>query len=397
MNSQGEVIQERESLYDLLKKDEEGLVENDFETIRLAMTDGQIGVANNVGLAFLLRCESSIYGDSVAEYFENSKETYEQKYGSDPISVYHGVDISIFIDPSRTALTSDAFRAIKENETSNFGVDSGTDTSENSIRVDIISDILVGVLFLSLATSVGALLLKYRYFKLFGDLVTPTKLTSVANMFDATMYIAIIIFVIVLILWLVIDSYYGDTEDENTGTGDIEYTKIPRAIVALKNAYVDGVGDQNVYYTYTCAERIDADKNSSNTLNIYGDLNQYNKKNQWVAVYYTKNRDCGKPITSDVVLSESQSCPEGYVALHEFGSDTAADLNKFNSGENKKSIYGYVKTTTFETKSGNDGTQGMSVFSAGTTVMLSVAAFAAGAVASGFITYSGTKKKYKKA
>jgi len=382
------VTQARESLYDLVKKDAAELKESDLETIRKSMTAGQIGILDTIGLPLLLFYESGVGNISYEEVYESKMEDLEEEYGNETVSVYHGVDISIFLDPANTALTSDAHTAMKVAEGS-FGVDPHADTSA-------ISRILIIVGYVVMFGIPGAAVSAYVVMRLIVKFASEAFLRhSYAFMSSFAKFLgilAIVAFFVGLIILIVGLRKKPKEED------DIIYTRIPKNIVHAESVKDVGVAEQKVYYTYTCAELINADKDAGNSLDIYGDLNQHNGKNQWVAVYYTKNRSCGKPITSTVVLQESNQAPSGYMAIHDFGTSAASDLNMYNSGSDKKSIYGFIKTTSFETKQENpDGDGKASVFGTGSTVMLAVLTFAAGAAVSGVITYSGTKKKYKKA
>jgi len=397
----GKITQARESLYDIVKKDATALKESDFETIRKSMTAGQIGVVNTVGLPLLLTYEASVQRGSFDQDFAKCKEKYEEDYDAEVISVYYGVDLSVFTDVENTALTSDAHTAVKGIGNGTFGLDTSADTE----------------LFLGIPDFVNCILLASGFFGLiYGGLSLYKALTAtvpkvVESAFSAVTYntisvpavsasaVGLSIFIIAVSIAAVTISIIAMVQNEKKKNPpeqqDITYTKIPHAIVDVDSDKDAGVAEQKIYYTYSCAELIDANKSSTNSLDIYGDLNQHNKKDQWVAVYYTKNRDCGYPITSSVVLQESSQAPTGYMAIHDFETSAASDLNMYNSGSDKKSIYGFVKTTTF-TKD-NDGNQTSSVFGTGSTVMLAVLTFVAGAAVSGVVTYSGTKKKYKKA
>ncbi len=171
-----------------------------------------------------------------------------------------------------------------------------------------------------------------------------------------------------------------------------EYTPIPMRMVD------ESVNDNDekvyTYYTAVKCNREDAGMvtDATKLLGDYGDLNG-DVGRQWVALYTTKDKAAGNPITADIkVQYEDSKLPsEESTALSMFGEDSAQNLTNEQSGytydDDKEGIYLFYNTDT----SAFAG----SVFSNSSYILVSVAAAIVVGVAAFFVGMGVQKKKFK--
>ncbi len=170
-----------------------------------------------------------------------------------------------------------------------------------------------------------------------------------------------------------------------------EFTPIPLHMVD------EGVdeNDAKVYTYYNAVTCNREDQNmvtdANRLLDNYGDLNG-DVGRQWVALYTTKDKEAGNPLTELKVQYEDSSLPdETYTALSMFGEDTAQNLTNKTAGytysNGKNGIYLFYRTDA--------NAFAGSVFSQNSEVLIGVtAAVVVGAAA--FFVGMGVEKKRQK-
>ena len=172
---------------------------------------------------------------------------------------------------------------------------------------------------------------------------------------------------------------------------DAEFTPIPLHMVD------EGVDEYDAkIYTYydavTCnREEAGMVEDSNRLLKNYGDLNG-DVGRQWVALYTTKDKNAGNPLTELKVQYEDSSLPdETYTALSMFGESSAQNLTNKTSGytyaDGKSGIYLFYKTDA--------NAFAGSVFSNNSQVLVSVTAAVVVGAAAFFVGMGVEKKRLK--
>jgi len=144
----------------------------------------------------------------------------------------------------------------------------------------------------------------------------------VGTFFLAVLAIAVLAFIVIALIKL-FDWLLEDDEPE------LELTEIPKTIYDYSDA---GEGSAVIY---RAVNGLKTGKPAN--------LNQGVSNTPWVALYYTKDKALGEPITADFEGEQlaaepfyfskgNQNPSENYVALKAFGSVTAANLNEGRSG-----------------------------------------------------------------
>ncbi len=170
-----------------------------------------------------------------------------------------------------------------------------------------------------------------------------------------------------------------------------EFTPIPRHIVD------EGVDeyDAKVYTYYDAVTCNREEKNmvtdSTKLLGNYADLNG-DVGRQWVALYTTKDKNAGNPLTELKVQYEDSSLPdETYTALSMFGEDTAQNLTNKTAGytysDGKSGIYLFYRTDA--------NAFAGSVFSENVEVLIGVASAVVVGAAAFFVGMGVEKKRLK--
>lgn len=190
----------------------------------------------------------------------------------------------------------------------------------------------------------------------------------------------------VLMIWSAWNIYKDLKEYYNA-----EFTPIPMHMVD------QGKNDSGekifTYYTAVKCNREEAQMVSDRTklLDGFGDINGDVGK-QWIALYTTKAKTAGNPITADFVVQYNNSnIPGDRIALSMFGESVAQNLTNKSAGytyaDGKKGIYLFY---------GADSTAfAGSVFSNTTYVLIGVSTMAIFAVVSYFVSNAVKKKKTK--
>ncbi len=326
-------------------------------------------------------------------------------------SVYEGIDRSIFTD--EVALTNEAIR---------FQASSGQNAVEGLTPENFVTSyILAGVFALSACLAVAA----FRYSSYLQNLPQALR-TEYAGMaakrmdiinsggingnlrewaarkdyleevlpgidgksamakyfhYAGVALVAISVVIFAVTLW--------NTYQELSEYYNVEFTPIPKYMV---DESVDE-NDAKVYTYYTAVTCNREEKNmvtdANKLLKNYGDLNG-DVGREWVALYTTKDKNAGNPLTELKVQYEDSNLPdESYTALSMFGEDSAQNLtNKlggYTYSDSKNGIYLFYNTDT-KAFAG-------SVFTETHHVMLSVASAAVIGIAAFFVGIGMQKKK----
>ena len=182
---------------------------------------------------------------------------------------------------------------------------------------------------------------------------------------------------IAIAVLLITVAVYLITEYVKYNSKHVDYLTIPRIIV---DETTTSDGDRN--YTYYYAVK--------NTDGEYADLNNF-KGFEWNALYYTKDKNAGKPILASALIQTDSnvSSDSSYDrSIHAFGSSAAYNLNKY--AKSGSAIYMFLK-------SGEESSSNLaaSSFSYSYFAIASAAGFALGAVLTLIITKTVQKKKAK--
>ena len=326
-------------------------------------------------------------------------------------SVYDGIDRTIFSDD--VAMTNEALR---------FQASSGQSAVKELSASDFVASyILLGVFTLSASLAVASLKYSTYLANLPQALQTelagiPAKRTAIINMgvgdlrglqarkeylekaingvgdkaamakyfrYAGVALVAVAAVCFAVSLW----NTYQELKDYYS----TEFTPIPLHMVD------ESVDESNAkVYTYydavTCnREEAGMVTNANRLLKNYGDLNG-DVGRQWVALYTTKDKNAGNPLTELKVQYEDSSLPdETYTALSMFGESSAQNLTNKTSGytyaDGKSGIYLFYKTDA--------NAFAGSVFSSNSQVLVSVTAAVVVGAAAFFVGMGVEKKRLK--
>ncbi len=217
-----------------------------------------------------------------------------------------------------------------------------------------------------------------------------TKIEEGANnaLMNFTYYAAAAMVAITVIIFAVsIWSTYQDLKEYYNA----DFTPIPLHMV---DESVDEY-DAKVYTYYdavTCNREeknmvTDANKLLGNYADLNGDVGR-----QWVALYTTKDKNAGNPLTELKVQYEDSSLPdETYTALSMFGEDTAQNLTNKTAGytysDGKNGIYLFYRTDA--------NAFAGSVFSENSEILIGVTAAVVVGAAAFFVGMGVEKKRLK--
>ena len=332
---------EDETMLDLFTMPKEELEEDEYYqlcTIASVLSPGQKSTLSFISLAQLLNIgvvgndpEAWIQADQRAiEIAHNVSEDYGEGTGSaDPISLYAGVDRSLF--EGDIALTNNALR--KESK-ENSGFYNGKVLGVNLRKLrNIVLASAVGCAVAVLAIHKVIIPCIWKFVPL--KYVRPYPYFSIDRRFliadkfrDASKYLSIA-GVILCTAGLIMTVYDLIRYYEN------EYVPIPDRIVDEKVVE----GSYNSVYVYykvaPCNRQNYYDNNPSvslkdqekimakleNNNDIHADLGKV-----WLSLYYSKDKEAGKPVTADFVVSKKNNVL-GYKALHLFGQADAVNLS----------------------------------------------------------------------
>jgi len=388
------------ALLDTVNENDDGWVLDDdvVDMLARAMTDGQLGIVSNVGLMTVVaNAASGAKGDGAASDLETLLRVHKAE---ERISVFYGVDRSLFTDTDSIALTSAAMMEKAATQGNNFGKDSGADKT--------------GAIAMSAAAGV-ALISGVALTSYFGKILSVTLNDTLSDMMVEAAEIAeaaaeaaeavgenvarsaasvagkigLAIGIIAIVAFIVLTIFSLLKWIEKPETVEVKYTKIPRVLVDKRTE-----GDSTYYVNYYAAKLVNPSEGATDSTQLYGDLNGMNKIDpEWFVLYYTKNPKAGTPLTDEMILQDKNvlttSKASYYQSIHLFSSSVAVDLNQYSTSSSKAAIYVF-----FRTAKGMPGYEG-SVFSNG-VILPSLAAFVVGGGLCTLITYAVMKKKAKK-
>ena len=166
---------------------------------------------------------------------------------------------------------------------------------------------------------------------------------------------------------------------------EVSYTDIPDNMVDVVS-YQDG--DRFVNYKNVPAYYYN-DKGVLTTRE--NDLNAYDGR-QWVSLYYTKNYEAGKCLTSSPDLIATEAGKTGYTSVHLFGRTDGYNTNSYCNRDGAQAVYLAFKYSTNQKSAVTDVPEIIgSVFNAGIIAISVLAGFAGGALLMVFVN----KKKAK--
>jgi len=371
------------ALLDQEEENENGEVLEDeyLDMLAQAMTPGQLGIVANVGImTILVNAMAKDKADEAAEMFDEYAETELQE----TISVYYGVDRSLFSDIDSVALTSSALREKAASEASSLGKDSGADKTKAVIlTAAAAASLTIG----AITTFAGLRSVLMTSQDAFADILAEVGEQAVEAVSTSAVslggIIATAIGVVALLAGVILTIFAILQWIEKPKVVKTEYTQIPRVIV-------DKLDNNGGYVNYYAAGLAGAAEGETDSTKLYGDLNGLNGKDEWVALYYTKNPNMGSPLTDEIFVSSSNtlntSKAENYTAVHMFGIKTAANLNQYNTKSGAKGIYLFFRNTNDSV--GQTGT----VFTSGGILTNVIMLLAGGALAT-MATYIAMKKK----
>ena len=339
--------------------------------------------------------------DAVKQGIENlDLSDYEGQQNS----IYEGIDRTIFTD--EVAMTNEALRLqASSGKNAGDGVWGAVSTS---------TYVLWGVFAFSVAATVASFKLSSFFTRLSqeyekdllgmidndGNLIRTDSfgrwesdyatrgISRTANWSKAFQYIGIAMTALSVALF----AYdLWNTYQEVKAYYNAEFTPIPLHMVD------EGVDEYDAkIYTYynavTCnREEAGMVTDSNRLLKNYGDLNG-DVGRQWVALYTTKDKNAGNPLTELKVQYEDSSLPdETYTALSMFGESSAQNLTNKTSGytyaDGKSGIYLFYKTDA--------NAFAASVFSNNSQVLVSVTAAVVVGAAAFFVGMGVEKKRLK--
>lgn len=294
-----------------------------------ALTDGQAYIAKIIGLetlTLLLKNPDEIITET-EKYLDNIRSQIKDYNGTDTISVWEGVDRSLY---QKTVAKTDALTA-KQNADAvfeRFTEESEFDKTLNSIfsGLSLASQVvgaIIGTIYMTKVSltfaSCAAAIKGGTVLGFIGGVLGTTLLTLSIVLIVAM----VIVLLIKLIVWL-IDLFDGEDDEE-------ERTPIPEIVL-------DEYQNSIIEYDPVCVESGAA-----------ADLN-YEKGKRWNALYYTKCKDIGSPICLNDeniafhIEKNNTIMPSGYTALNCFNEVTPANANANTRAENAPALYMYYHT-----------------------------------------------------
>ena len=155
---------------------------------------------------------------------------------------------------------------------------------------------------------------------------------------------------------------------------EVTYTDIPDNMVDVVS-YQDG--DRFVNYKNVPAYYYN-DKGVLSTRE--NDLNAYDGR-QWVSLYYTKNYEAGKCLTSSPDLIATEAGKTGYTSVHLFGRTDGYNTNSYCNRDGAQAVYLAFKYSTNQKSAVTDIPEIVgSVFNPGVIAISAAAGFAGGAL-----------------
>jgi len=355
------------------KNNNDGLVLDDamVDILARSMTEGQIGLVGQIGLIPILQntinamtvytdddgntvLGTTEYADEAIAYLTESDNSGNSQYDleNNPISVYLGVDRTIFHDNKTVAITDSAIREQSLTggigKTKDYGVNPGyivMGTIGLVLSIGGFCSLLVGLTNKRLLTQ-AEIVEKYgdSFFKADSDIsqyqtvITSTgKGLAIAGAVCLAVGIALTIYGFIHAL-------------KNVYVPTVTYTPIPRAIIDVKTKQN---GDR-LYFSYYAAKLAgtadDAYLTEEDTTKLYGDLNGLNKLDPWLCLYYARDLRLGSPMTTTILFGSSDprstsSQKKTFSPVHDFYNSTLDTTYSTIAAFNLNSLHWKVRAT----------------------------------------------------
>lgn len=300
------------------------------------LTEGQRELVGYVGIDFLARYAfmSDEDLDNAHTEFQNILEDVECE---DAYSIYIGIDRKLF--DGGVGFTDNATR--ESNSTANNDWALYNISTTDVVKLNVITGALSGITLLKTAgnallsfaknTTIRVLLNTIKengVFELLASGVFLEKLCAGALelftfYFNNLLIINVGITMIKLSITLAksLYDYYHP-----------EYTEIPKTMIDVIQ-----VNDTYQYVHYYTVKDV-----SGNA----ADVNGWDAK-EWNALYTTKDKNAGNPITTDILVVKGDSATkDGYNAVHYFGASNAFNLNSHTYKDKVNGIYMQYKCET---------------------------------------------------
>ena len=328
-------------LVDYFLQKKENLKIKQLYPIVKAMTDGQYAISNLVGFSYLMQVSGTSKEDwkkaneTSEEVMEHTfKEVTESKDIPKEVSLYAGVDRSLF--DGGVALTNEALqKSVSKGDTSWFygNISKGAEIALFAVAGTFF---VLGVSLLVFNVYIHGIMMQIDaiiWWPALETFITNNPIsygiatwltqhfsTRVAHYFFA--YIGVIALGIMLItaaVYVSLEVYHYKHP---------KYTQIPRILVDEKK---DEQGKQTYLNYYAVKDQ----------KGEYADLNAWSAR-EWNALYTTKDRDAGNPITIDMICQNGRAgnvAEEGYSPVHAFGEEAAYNLNNYCFSDDLDGLY----------------------------------------------------------
>ncbi len=286
------------------------------------MTAAQVGLLEFVGLDTLLMMADSVsdeertenYRGKVQETIKNTAETYKGR----TVSVYDGVDRSLFTDVENIALTGEAVKNRVFQEGASFGR-----LTEQSNDLSTALAVTGGVCGL-----IGAVLWIFPFrAHMLGEIFLGYWPSAAMQVGTVICFAAAVVIIFLLVNFI---------KQKHLVYEDVNYTRIPRVLVDIKmTTNTLNKREEKHYIPYYAAYNIQAEAGETNTTKLFGDLNGLSGKAQWLVLYYTKDALAGTPLKAGNLLvkdvnSFTQTELSGYRAIHVLGNTNPENLNQYH-------------------------------------------------------------------
>ncbi len=328
-----------ESMLEFFLRDPDEIDISELYPLASVMTVGQTECARYLGLGQLVKLAVSTE-ETVQNYEDAIGNITEATGATETYSVYTGIDRTLF--EGGVALTNDALRESASNADNSWI--SGNVDKDIELKVHIIAgSTLVGGCILAASFAKISTVAKASAFAVENAALGAEFASSIAwqNNFSAALTksnalmkassrlstISGVLFGLSIGVSLLLEAVLIGVELYNYYHP--EYTEIPRILVDQKI-----VDEENEYVVYYAVMEKD---------HSFGDLNAFQGK-QWNALYTTKDKNAGNPITTDMLVVKGDSATkDGYNAVHYFGASNAFNLNSHTYKDKVNGIYLYAK------------------------------------------------------
>jgi len=352
-----------------------------------SMTPGQIAMSQYVGLASLIEYAKSttldkVKGDDGLDHYQlQSVDCYLKELEQiDSVSVYLGVDRSVFCDYKTVAITSQAIRDQTINDglgilpDYNDGSNSSTNVAKVALLISSAACLVVGTsLLISAARNWGDIKTKidnwmvissgtdqyvYSYKNQVGKIINfegslsectkkaefvaqnskyytpvdaaPRDLTAYSvnkPTYTYTTSIGVKVTAVAGALFMAAGIALAIVgflqKNETPAPPTVTYDDIPRAIIDVK---VNNNTSEHLYFPYYAAKLAttedDAYLTEEDTTKLYGDLNGLNTIEPWLCLYYARDLRLGSPLTPTMLVKaaddRTDSQKKTYLPVHDF-------------------------------------------------------------------------------